>query len=373
MNHYWVDFFIFLFIFIPVAKVTLGKKFGGREGNVISVIIGLVLALSLSLMERRMGFSIKSFGPIAAVIFIFLVALIIFYLVKTVGTGNVAAGSIALVVTYFLMRATVPNFFLWLENNRWTAWLHLALVVAVAISIWKIFKTIWPKSELGAIGHSLDHSHNPASNNPSNIDSEKKEAALIKTRLEGITKRSIKESKEIIDELNEMIKIIDEYGDTDHGRHLIAEKINHIAPKENQIIKQLAYLKELSRKIESFDLRSFKELKAKVNKFSEKERDMVKKEIQLEKRKILSEEKLKELESALTKYDKDFRYCLKMSTASLSADQSGQARDWLLKAIKHEEEAMKAFKEMKKLEEGLFKLTKIEYKAFKTQEKEGKD
>ena len=74
-SHYWIDFFIFLCIFISVAKLTLGQRFGGREGKVLSVVVGLVLALSLSLLEYRVGFSIKSFGPFAAGILIFLVGL----------------------------------------------------------------------------------------------------------------------------------------------------------------------------------------------------------------------------------------------------------------------------------------------------------
>ena len=88
-------------------KVTLSRRFGGREGKVLSVIIGLALALSLSLLEYRLGFSIRSFGPIAAGILLFLVGMVIFYLVKSVGAGGISSGSIAFVVTYFLIMAAL--------------------------------------------------------------------------------------------------------------------------------------------------------------------------------------------------------------------------------------------------------------------------
>jgi len=229
-NHSWVDFFIVLFVFIPIAKLTIGRRFGGREGKVLSAVIGLVLALSLALLERRIGFSVQSFGPIAAAIIIFLVELVIFYLVRIFGMGNVAAGSIALVITYFLIRATVPNFFLWLAHNKWTVWLHAALVLAVAISIWRIMKAFWPRSDVGAIASDLEHYHNPDSSIEESIGLEKKEVGLIKHRLKRITKKGVKESKEIIEELNEMIRIIDEYGDTPQSRNLIAQRVNNIAP-----------------------------------------------------------------------------------------------------------------------------------------------
>ena len=368
-NHYWVDFMIFLAIFIPVARLTIGKRFGGRDGRTVSIVIGVVLALSLSLMERKMGFSIRSFGPIAATILIFLVALIVFSLVKTAGSSRITSGAIAMIVTYFLMRAAVPSFFLWLESNRWTAWLHAVLVVAIAVSFFKLIKRIRLESQVGSIGNSLGHLHSSSTDTPRNTEMEREEASLIRTRLQRFTRKGIKQSKDIIEELEEMIRIVDEYGDTDHGRKLIAQRINQIRPRENLILKQLAFLKDLSRKIESFDTRSFKELKTRLNRIPPKERDTVTQEILLEKRKILSEEKLRELETVLERYDNDFRYCLRMTTASLIAHRPVQAGDWLSKAIECEKRAIDAFNEMKRLEDRLLKLTQIEFKAFKSQEK----
>lgn len=33
--HYWVDLFIFLLFFIAVGKITVARRFGGREGKVL--------------------------------------------------------------------------------------------------------------------------------------------------------------------------------------------------------------------------------------------------------------------------------------------------------------------------------------------------
>jgi hypothetical protein len=76
------------------------------------------------------------------------------------------------------------------------------------------------------------------------------------------------------------------------------------------------------------------------------------------------------LESALVQYDKDFRYSLNMAVASLRANQPGQAREWLLKALKSKEEALDIFEEMKSLEDQLLKLTKLEYKTLKEEARE---
>jgi hypothetical protein len=91
----------------------------------------------------------------------------------------------------------------------------------------------------------------------------------------------------------------------------------------------------------------------------------LKEEILLEKNKIISEEELRKLESALSQNDSNFRLCLSNAVQCLGSNQPVQARDWLLKAIKCEEGAMNIFKEMKEIEDKLLKLTKREFKTFK--------
>jgi hypothetical protein len=370
--HYWIDFFIFLCLFISVGKITLGRRFGGREGKVLSAVVGLVLALSLSLLEYRVGFSIKSFGPFAAGILIFLVGLVIFYLVKSFGAGTVSSGSFAFAITYFLVRASLPELFLWAEDNPLFALLHLVLFVVFMVSIFKIVGSLFSGKGIKSLGRTLMHSPNPDSNLRKNIDNEKREIHLIKSDLRRTTKKGGKESSNIIEQLEEMIRIIEKYGSTDRARHLIADKINVIASKENLILKQLAYLKDLSERIENFDLKLFRELRARWDRVPDRDKDILKEEILLEKNKIISEEELRKLESVLSKYDNNFRLCLSNAVQCLKSNQPSQARDWLFKAIKCEEGAMNIFKEMKELENRLLKLTRREFKTFKKEWKDEK-
>jgi len=373
LYHYWVDFFIFLALFVSVGKITLGRRFGAREGKVLSVVIGLVLALSLSLLEYKAGFSIKSFGPIAAGILILVVGMVIFYLIKAIGAGNTGAGSFAFVITYFLIRATLPDLILTLEGNSWFAWLDLGLMVAVLISILKIIGSLWSGRVMKSFGRVLERSRSPENTNlRRNINDEKQEMSLIKRDLRGITKEGMKEGGSIIDRLREMVRILEKYGSTDKARHLVAEKLNQIAPKENLILKQLGYLKDLGQKIEDFDIRSFKELRDRWDKVPNKEKDIVREEILLEKNKIVSERNLKEMEDSLIRNDNDFRYCLGMAIDSLKSNQPQQARDWILKVIRCEEIATTIFKNMKDIEGRLLKLTKREFKTLKKEMKDEK-
>ena len=260
-----------------------------------------------------------------------------------------------------------------LEGNSWFAWLDLGLVVAVLISIWKIIGSLWSGRDMKSFGRVLERSRSPENTNlRRNINDEKQEMSLIKRDLRGITKEGMKEGGNIIERLREMVRIIEEYGSTDKARHLIAEKLNQIAPKENFILKQVAHLKDLSQKIEDFDIRYFKELQARWDKVPDKEKDIVREEILLEKNKIVTERELKEMEASLIRNDNDFRYCLRQAVECLKSNQPQQARDWILKAIRCEEIATTIFKNMKDIEDRLLKLTKREFKTLKKEMKDEK-
>jgi hypothetical protein len=347
------------------VKLTLGRRFGGKEGKVLSIVIGLALALSLSLLEYRLGFSIKSFGPIAAGILIFLVGMVFFYLIKSVGAGSGSSGSFALIITYVLIRSALPEIFLLVEDNPWFALFHLVLLIAFVVSIFKIIASLFSGKDIRSLGRTLMRSPKPDSNLKRNIDDEKQEIHLIKSDLRRKTKKGIKGSSNIIEQLEEMVKIIEKYGSTGKTRHLVAEKINAIASKENLMLKQLSYIKNLSERIENFDQKLFGELRSKWNSVPNRDKDILKEEILLEKDKIVSEEELRRLESVLSKNDDNFRLSLSNSTQCLRSNQPIQAKDWLLKAINCEEGAMNIFKEMKDIEDKLLKLTKREFKTFK--------
>jgi hypothetical protein len=146
----------------------------------------------------KMDFSLKSFGPIAAGIVIILVGLMIFYLIKSVNAGYPAAGAISFIITYFLISATVPNFFLWVEENQWTEWVHLGLVIALIVSFWKVVSSLWSRGSMQSWGRSLERSHGLMLGPRENIDREKNDWSLIKHKLKRITKRGIKGRKEIV-------------------------------------------------------------------------------------------------------------------------------------------------------------------------------
>jgi len=105
-----IDFIIYSVLFIGLAQATLGKRFESKGSRAVVSAVGLALAIGLAMSERSLGFNLRSFGPLAAGMFIFLVGFMLYSGIKTAGAGTVNAGSIALVITYFSIAAVVPGF-----------------------------------------------------------------------------------------------------------------------------------------------------------------------------------------------------------------------------------------------------------------------
>lgn len=355
LHHLWIDFVIFLLLFISVAQYSIGRRMGGRPGQMLSIIIGLILAIALSLTQRSLGFSLQSFGPLAAGVVIFLVGLAIFHLIRNLGMGRSGAGSLAFLATYFLIRATTPNFFAWLEKNQHTAWLHLALVIAVIISMWRVVKAIWPKRSsqvpgLRSAGQGNSFSEDLSRRGQAEVD-------LIEQDIAKPTVTELAEDQTALQRLEAAIELINRHQDDPDKLKQIADHLKRL--KVNSLVrrKQAARLKNLSRKIEKSDLKSFRQLSAKMKGKSSEERQKIEREVIREKRKILSEERLIELEQELKHYEKVCLRSLTKAIKALKQSAPDSAIRSVEEAVEAEKRAVAILAEMEDMEKKLLALT----------------
>jgi len=72
----WIDFVLFTLLFLMLGKLILGQHFEYSEAKPLYVVLGIILALSLSIWEARNGiFVIDFLGQYA---FIFIILLLVF-------------------------------------------------------------------------------------------------------------------------------------------------------------------------------------------------------------------------------------------------------------------------------------------------------
>ena len=78
-----IDLTVFFMLFLGLSKVTLGKKFEGKGGNLICIAISSALAISLLLLERSMGFSLRSFGGVAVLIILAVTSVLLYMMFRS--------------------------------------------------------------------------------------------------------------------------------------------------------------------------------------------------------------------------------------------------------------------------------------------------
>jgi len=137
MNYYLlIDAIIYLLLFLSLAKLVFLKvyKENKKESTLISVGIGLVLTVSMVLVEMNSHFYLGMLQPLAIIIFLLLIAILLYNLfLGLFGEDNKSiSASITYLIIYGLL--TVPFNILskWIDTNA--AWLSAILVIASFIA-----------------------------------------------------------------------------------------------------------------------------------------------------------------------------------------------------------------------------------------------
>lgn len=346
-----IDAIVFLIIFIGLAQVTLGKRFGDTRGaKAIVVGVGIALTLALVITEHEMNFSLAQFGPFAAGIFILLAASLLFYLLKTLGVGGVASFSTSYVIVYFLLRAVVPNFFGYIHTNA--PGLHgliaLGALVSLIIMFWGVGSHFLP-------GHTEKISAR-IEEIPGKVLKKGKAAAglalqhrTLKKELFEIQKQRTKDSNGIIADLDNIIVAIDRYGDTPGNRHLIAQTLSQdVIPREHKLKTSLRALRKLFGRVEKLEIGMLSQLKN----LPPAERKGAEKELKAELQKLNIEERVKNITSKIEDYDKLFRDRISQAVREINADRLDTARRMILEARESESK-------IKDLDEEINELTKV--------------
>jgi len=359
VHSHFIDFVIYLFIFIAIAKLTIGERFKGRQSNILAGVIGVTLAVSLAVAEQRLGFSIRSFGVIAAFIIVLFAGYVFYKVIYHISGGRVGSSSIAVVTVYLLIKAVNPLLFNWLADNA--PFIHFVLGIAVIISIWHIFSLFIrrPNKSLNNIRVKTPEVFKKVTNTVREFMTE---GEIIKARLEIITKKERKQSAEIIAELKEILDIIDEHGRSSYACKLIVEKLQDIIPREHDLVNKLVYLKNLNEELKKFDFSKFKELKEKYARASKEGKKLIKKEILEQREKIHIEQKIDDLDLEIKKYEEEFRYYLNMAVNYLRAGKLEETKKWVYEIIECESKTGSLLKKIQVLEDIILKLTKIEVK-----------
>ncbi len=113
-----IDALIYFILFVGVSQSVLGDKFKGSGGKAVVVAMGMALSVALVYWSLQTGFTLGSLGPLAAIMFVIIIAFFIYRLVK--GNEKVGAGLwMAIISVYVMIYVFFPELVAAMNESAW--------------------------------------------------------------------------------------------------------------------------------------------------------------------------------------------------------------------------------------------------------------
>ena len=355
--HTGVDFVLYLFILIVACRAALAKTFPGRHGRSLGTVIGVVLAISLSAVERTLGFTMRSFGPIAAGVVTMAVGLVVYNMTRHVGCGHTAGAATALIVTYFTMRSVMPGFYLWAQGNQWAGYLHALVVLAVLVALWRFISALFGPHEMSVLKRAT-RAVAPGSDGFARIARREDEAELrtIEGQMKPLTVAGRKECGKLIEALETNRDIVKRHGGDKRATEMVCGALAEIKRRERTVMSELERIKRMDARLLRFDLSEYRDLSKAYKQMNKKQRAVCKRMYAEERHKAEIENNIRRLAARAEAYAVQFDQCIDHTCASLQADSIRDAEGWLERSIEQEHEAEKLLEAIREQEKKLLRL-----------------
>jgi len=357
-----IDIFVYALLFVGISQATLGKHFTTRGGKAVSVALGIALAIGLVMSEKTIGFNLRSFGPIAAGIIIFLVGILIFLGLKKAGIASISAAASAFLITYFIILTVISGFAQLITSSPYTSWIQVLVIIAFAIIVYKILQSLFSKKQNSpeeTLKKNMDDKSPENTDLKEQINQLKGEKDFIKNEMENKSEVAAKVSKDIIAELSNMKKLMGELC-TPQSRYTVLKTLQFIPPQEQQISNAFLPIKQKVKQLASFDYRHFQQLKNDYRKLPPSDRKLIKAEIKEEWKKLDAENRIVRLENSGESYNRNIIRVIQDLSLALKENRIRDALILINEAIKWEEKILRIFKQMKHLEHRLKSYTNHE-------------
>ncbi|MEK7993190.1 MAG: hypothetical protein AAB403_05235 [Planctomycetota bacterium] len=321
----FIDFLLYLVIFLGVAKWSLESRFPGRAGKALTIGVGTALALSLSLAESSFSFSIKSFGIVAVVVLLLLVGIVLFQLARNVGFSAFMAVLAALVLIYFGIGLLTPSGLDWIDANA--PLLHTVAAIALLVLIIKGF-------------FHLFHGAGGISTSPMAAWLTKAEtdtATVERQTLESEVPVLAGAGSEIKAAEAEMAALARQTGPdirTPQTQSYIHSVLRRARDRDMVLRQRLDQVQMLNRKLEAFDLGLFHNLKSHQETLAGPERVRFRKDLDRERIKIYREREVTDLANDAKTQLVRLETVLQVLEDAATKGDSGGARAYALKALR---------------------------------------
>jgi len=351
------DLVVYCAIFIALCHVVFTRRFTGRAGKAMATAIGLALGVSLAVVERQFGFSLRQAGPIAVFIALLLVGFLILHTMLTVRVKWKLAAPLTYVLIYLFVRAVSPALFGAIAAR--IPFVNLLSAIIFLICVWQVGVALWPKGEGHGRGESSDSSF------ISGLDQkdEKREIRVEKKIKRHLAPEAQRETARIEHSLEALQK---ELRRDAPDWKAIEEALSGIAHKSDDVIRTVDRIRILDRRLRNFDWHELQQLSGYYNELNDSDRERLKEQILLERRKIVQEHTIVQLTERCERRQREFRSTIDQAGRACSMEDREGASQHIAQAIHVEEQQKADLKALRRAEKRLLSLTKSKLRKEKS-------
>jgi len=347
------DLVIYCSIFIALAHVVFTRRFTGRPGKVMATAIGLALGISLTLAEQQFGWNLRQAGPIAVFIALVLVGFLILHVLLRVHVTWKLAVPLTYILLYLFVRAMSPTMLQAVASR--VPFINLLSAIIFLICVWQLGVALWPKGH----GHGETAASDASFIAGLDRKREQREVKVEKRIKKRLAPQAQRETARLEHSLQALLK--DLKRDSPDWR-AIAQALAGIAHRADEVVRAIDRIRVLDRRLRNFDWHELQELSGYCHDLDENDREKLKQQILLERRKIVQEHAIVQLAERCERRHQEFRGALDRAAQACSREDRDSTAHHVSSAVGIEEQQKEDMKRLRQAEKRLLSLTRLKLK-----------
>jgi len=358
IEHAWrqypwiIDLALYFFLFGSTARVAFAKRFPGHDGRVLAAAVGLVLAASLTAAQERLGFSLESFGPLAAGILSLLILIVGYALLQKSGMPPWLSIAFGALFTVAIANAAFPNLIRELVSS--SPALTLIILAAIVVWVWAAASKEVSRIYRNLPGYALERFRMAPSERV--LDSEKK---AVKTRLRADTRKNVHDEKKALSHTEKAIQIVETKSLAAASRGELKQLLEKIRKSGATIEHRCSNLRRLDEALKSFDLKWFRKMRGvHLGSLTPRQQEILRTNLLEQRKRLRVEEELQKLENLAMHNTREVEQAVEQAQTALQDNNPAGLLGWLQTLQQKEQELLGLEKRIRDWETRLLHLIK---------------
>lgn len=325
-----VDMALYFFVFAAAARVAFAKTFPGHEGKLLSVAVGLLLAVGLAIAQRTLGFSTESLGPVAVSLLCGVVFLAAYNFIARSGVSKPLAVLLSALLGLALARAAMPRTFsAFLSQNP-----LLVLLILGGLVYWA-----WHGSSryAGTVENRAPGAVLARGGVVPDQATVAKERRYAKKRIRGDTREDRGDEKHVRNDSDHALRRLEKEGVTPGNRNKVTALVERVKNRARQVRQRHERLAKLDTALARFDLHWLRKAYGiDWSRLTPEQQEVLKRVVLDQRRELHTEKDLADLEAAMQAHAERMEQYSGFASQTLREGNSAATEGWLAKVMDEE-------------------------------------